>query len=72
MPECTNLAENYDIITLVTIRMLLVTITTISQHIEDPGIVKSVYSGIFRHIQEYAVMFIYNTRHLQESVKHVR
>ena len=51
MPECTNLAENYDIITLVTIMMLLVTITTISQHSEDPGIVKTVYSGIFRNMQ---------------------
>ena len=29
----------------------------ISRHIENSGIVKTVYSGIFRHIEEHSVIF---------------
>ena len=27
------------------------------QHIENPGIVRTIYSGIFRHIQGYSTIF---------------
>ena len=31
-------------------------IITILHHIENSGIVRTVYSGIFRHIQQYSAM----------------
>ena len=32
-------------------------IITILPHIENPGIVTTLYSGIFRDIQQYSVIF---------------
>ena len=32
-------------------------IATISRHIENPDIVRTVYSGIFRHIQGHSAIF---------------
>ena len=32
-------------------------IITISQHIETPGIVRTVYSGFFKHIQVHSAIF---------------
>ena len=32
-------------------------IITISRHIENPGIVRTVYSGILRHIQGHSAIF---------------
>ena len=37
-------------------------IITILHHIENPGIVKTVYSGIFRDIQQYSAML----KHIEE------
>ena len=53
MPGCTNWADkNSNIITVITIIIII----TILQHIEKPGIVRTVYSGIFRHILEYSAI----------------
>ena len=32
-------------------------ITTISRHIDNPGILRTVFSGIFRHIQGHSSIF---------------
>ena len=36
-------------------------ISKMMRHIENPGIARTVYSGIFRHIQEHSVIL----RHVQ-------
>ena len=38
-------------------------VITISWHVEKPGIVRTVYSGIFRHIQEHSAIFSYVTHY---------
>ena len=37
--------------------MLIMFIVTIMQHTENPAIVKTVYSGIFRRIQGHSAIF---------------
>ena len=36
--------------------MIIIVIITILRHIENPDIVRTVYSGIFRHIQEQSAI----------------
>ena len=54
-PRCTNRADkNYNIATLVTIIIMSL---YLYWHIENTGIVRTVYSGIFRDIQQYLGIF---------------
>ena len=41
---------------------MIMFIITMSRHIENPGIVRTVYSGIFRDMQQYSAML----RHIEE------
>ena len=62
---CTNRAnKNSNIKTFVTI-------ISISRHIENPDIARTVYSGIFRHIEERLAIFSYVQASL-ETLKHIQ
>ena len=69
MPRCTNRANrnsNYN-----NISHNNDAIVTLSRYIENPGIVWTVYSGIFRDIQQYSgIIEAYGAiiRHVQNSV----
>ena len=49
----------------------------ISQHIENPGLVRTVYSGIFRDIQQCSAILrlieghLWILRHIQALLKHM-
>ena len=44
---------------------------TITLHIKNPDIVTTIYSGIFRDIQQYSAMFIHIEEH-QSILKHIQ
>ena len=49
-------AKNFNITNKINFNNVIV---TISRHIENPGIVGTVYSSICRHIQGHSVIFIH-------------
>ena len=46
-------------------------IVTISRHIENPSIVRTVYSGIFREIEQYSAIFSGIEEH-QGILRHIK
>ena len=57
-------------------RILIITVTivnfiiTISRHIKNPGIVRTVYSGIFRPLQGHSAIF-HHVQAYWETLRHI-